>query len=70
MDKNKLTKWWDTVEKETGSKKFVTMNVASVVAALTVWVILYNAIPDAPIVKTISEAEVKTKSTKTKKENV
>lgn len=69
MDKNKLTKWWNTVEKETGSKKFVTMNIASIVTALTVWVILYNTIPDAPIIQGLPQVE-ETKFTKIKKENV
>ena len=69
MDKNRLTKWWDTVEKETGSKKFVTMNAASIVTALAVWVILYNAIPDAPVIQVLPQVK-ETKSTKSKKENV
>lgn len=68
MDKNKLTKMWDTVESGTGPKKFITLNVSAIAVALTVWVILYNVIPDAPVSQEIPQLKVP-KSTKTKKEN-
>lgn len=68
MANNKVVEWSNTIVNRTGFDKFVTMNVISVVTGLTIWIILYNVIPNKP-----SEPEeicLKTKSTKSKKENV
>lgn len=66
---NKVAEWRDAIVRRTGFDKFMTMNVVSVIAGLGVWITLYNVIPNNPIIPEPPQAEVKTKSTKTKKEN-